>query len=153
MPDELSNAGARIVTVVGLQYGPDHTANDFSAERPVQLQPEPDNKFDQNAMAVRSADGSRRAGHLAREDAAWCARHGRPQHGIVVWEQRPVGNVGDRTSIDILIAPVPISVGARTSGALPVLDAVEKVVTSSSLPPLSVTFHERIAAIRGEPAR
>jgi hypothetical protein len=33
------------------------------------------------------------------------------------------------------------------------LDAVEKVVTSSSLPPLSVTFPELIAAIRGEPAR
>ncbi len=106
---DLGQLGARIVEVAGITHHPDHDAPAFAAEQQVRLVPEPGNRYDRNAIAVRSADGRLMAGYLPREVAAWCHRRGGAFSGLVVWEYRHAGQAG-RVGLRLLIAPAPITV-------------------------------------------
>jgi len=86
------------------------TPRPLAAEQPVLLAPEPDGRYDRNAIAIRSADGRLTLGHVPRGDAAWCRRTNRALTGIV-WEYRHVRD-HDRTGLRVLIAPAPIGVEA-----------------------------------------
>lgn len=113
LPDELTALGVRIAAVAGISHYPDRLASAFAAEQPVRLVPQPDNPYDRNAIAVRSADGRLQAGHLPKETAAWATdwtnRTGASFAGIVLWEFRSAGTA-DRLGLRILLAPVAISV-------------------------------------------
>ncbi len=113
LPDELAALGVRVAAVAGISHYPDRSAPAFDAEQPLRLVPEPDNRYDPNAIAVRSADGGLQAGHLPREMAAWAThqmrRTGAGFSGIVLWEFR-VAATTDRAGLRILISPVPIRV-------------------------------------------
>lgn len=106
----LAPLGARIVEVAGVTHHPDHAKAAFAAEQPVCLVPEPDNRYDAHAIAVRSADGRLMAGYVPREDAAWCHRHGGSFAGLVIWEYRHTGQAADRAGLRLLIAPYSITV-------------------------------------------
>ena len=108
--EELERLGARIIEVAGVTHHPNHDAPAFTAEQPVRLVPEPDNPYDRNAIAVRSADGRLMAGYVPRGDAAWCHRHGGAFTGVVVWEYRAARDVRDRRGLRVLIAPLPITI-------------------------------------------
>lgn len=108
--DALGSVGARFVEVAGTTHHPDHDAPAFAAEQPVLLVPEPENQYDPNAIAVRSADGRLHAGYLPREVASWCRRRDGYTAGLVLWEYRNPARPADRTGLRLLIAPAPITV-------------------------------------------
>ena len=108
--EELDRLGARIIEVAGVTHHRDHDAPAFTAEQTVRLVPEPDNFYDRNAIAVRSADGRLMAGYVPRGDAAWCHRHGGAFTGVVVWEYRATRDAHDRRGLRVLIAPLPITI-------------------------------------------
>lgn len=113
LPDELIALGMCVAAVAGISHYPDRSAPAFAAERPVRLVREPDNRYDPNAIAVRSADGRLQAGHLPRETAAWATnmmrRTGGSFFGIILWEFRVAGTT-DRAGLRVLTGPVPIRV-------------------------------------------
>jgi hypothetical protein len=108
--DDLEIVGAKFVEVSGTTHHADHDAPAFAAEQPVLLVPEPENQYDPNAIAVRSADGRLHSGYLPREVASWCRRRGGYTAGLVIWEYRNPARPADRTGLRLLIAPAPITV-------------------------------------------
>ena len=108
---------AWIEWVRGIEHYRDRSSLAFSAERQVRLVPEPDNPYDPNAVAVMSADGRLKAGHLPGETAAWVVdmmqRTGASFSGIVLWESRVAGTTRTRRQLKILMSTARIHIEPR----------------------------------------
>jgi HIRAN domain-containing protein len=105
---KMKKAGLRIIPVAGISNYSGRSLPDFAPGQPVALAPEPENKYDANAIAVRSADGRVLAGYLPRADAKACKsfafRHQCSFAAVVIWEFRKVGSKG-RDGLRLLVGP------------------------------------------------
>jgi len=99
------DAGIRDVAVVGLPYHPDAQCPEFGVGQYLHLVPEPTNRKDRRAIAIRSADGRRLAGYVPadRLDELWSMRPA-PQVGIVAWDNY-TGPPRERVGLYVIAAP------------------------------------------------
>jgi hypothetical protein len=104
-PDAWIEAGVRDIAVRGIPYHPDAQRPEFGVGRYVRLVPEPTNRKDRRAIAVRSVDGSLLAGYVPadRLDELWSMRPP-PQAGLVSWDHY-LGPFHERVGIYVLAAP------------------------------------------------
>lgn len=116
--------GLESLPVVGTKYHPKAlNSKEFGPCKPVCLVPEPDNKYDQNAIAVWSADRQLHVGYIPSENTARLHKEiaaGRQFRCIVMWEtttarQRRVGLriliIADRADLDLELDEIPLSPG------------------------------------------
>jgi hypothetical protein len=104
-PEEWLDAGIRDIAVVGLPYHADAQCPEFGVGQYVRLVPEPTNKKDRRAIAVRSANGGRLAGYVPadRLDELWSMRPA-PQVGLVAWDKY-IGPPRERVALYVIAAP------------------------------------------------
>ncbi len=104
-PGEWLDAGIRDIAVVGLPYHPDAQCPEFGVGQYVRLVPEPTNKKDRRAIAIRSADGRRLAGYVPadRLDELWSMRPA-PQVGLIAWDKY-IGPPRERVALYVIAAP------------------------------------------------
>jgi hypothetical protein len=103
--EEWLAAGIRDIAVVGLPYHPDAQCPEFGVGQYVSLVPEPTNKKDRRAIAIRSADRRRLAGYVPKDrlDELWSMRP-TPQTGIVAWDNY-IGPPRERVGLYVIAAP------------------------------------------------
>ena len=112
-PPDLRAAGARPIAVAGVAHHPDASRDDFAVGRMVRLVPEPTNRYDPRAIAIRSADGRYCAGYVPAEELdEVLAAQPASTVGIVTWENftwRPRRRIGIRLvigpSISLTLVP------------------------------------------------
>jgi hypothetical protein len=106
---KVRKAGVLVCPVAGISNYSARVVADFAPGEPVELRPEPSNKYDRNAVAVRDGDNGRlHVGYLPREVAAEVAKAhatGSPPYaGVVIWEFRKPG-ARSRDAMRLLIGP------------------------------------------------
>lgn len=108
--------------LAGAEKNRDSSRSEFDVGRVVSLVPEPDNPYDRNTIAVRSADGRYKAGYIGREETVSVRRLAArgPVAAIVQWEQRQPG-ARTRQRLRLLLGPAPCQVLGRAGG----VDVVE----------------------------
>lgn len=97
--------------LAGAEKNRDSGRREFDVGRVVTLVPEPDNPYDRNAIAVRSADGRYKAGYIGRDETAAVRRLAArgPLAAVVQWEQRRPG-ARTRQRLRLLLGPAPCQV-------------------------------------------
>lgn len=112
-PAAFQAAGAHSISVAGIEAHPDASLDVFGTGRIVRLVPEPTNPVDPRAIAIVSADGRHRAGHVPADelDEILDARPV-PTVGLVTWDNftwRPRTRIGMRLLIgpNVRLALVP----------------------------------------------
>jgi hypothetical protein len=116
---QLAERGLRVAGVAGAgQFHAEALQSDAVAPgRPLELQRDPENEHDANAIAVHPGDGGEQVGWVPREIAAELAPEidaGTRWSAIVLREQRPTPR-DPRTGITMLLAAAP-SIELKPSG-------------------------------------